>query len=215
MPRDDQAVADGVDPREDLLSRYEQVIEVQIQQLEKIDRKAAKTAQLTTVLASLVLTIVSVAVSVEALRLSRGTYIAFLLLAVGTIALFVSLVFAIITYLNTDVHHGPKSKFGLELPGSNMDAGTYFTILLRGYAHAIQANQLSFDLNAARFRHSLTSLLCALFFLFGGATSIIIPKNIFIDGGILITTCLISGTVAKYIIDEKYLPSEMKGEDNE
>lgn len=86
-----------LDPEVDLIDRYDTMIEIQIETINEIDDKAAFTGRLIAILGGLIVTGASVSAGTDVLELSRTTVGTFVMLFVGTTALFVSLLFAIIT----------------------------------------------------------------------------------------------------------------------
>ena len=92
MPTDDAEI----DPERDLLERYEDMVRIQIETIEGIDEKAASVSRLVGLLGGLVLTAFSVAASIDVIGVSETTIVTLGMFGGGVVALFISLVLAII-----------------------------------------------------------------------------------------------------------------------
>ena len=198
---------DDLDPELDLLDRYAQMIETQIETINEIDSKAAHTGRLIAILTGLVLTAMSIAVSTDTIGLSEATTGSFLMIVTGTTALFASFVFAVITYLNSKFVYGPPTGLGEYLAEHEVNSDEYRDVLLRGYSAGISANRRVVEENSKRFKWCLTTLLVALLFLFGGGTLLVLPENV-LDVAVIIAFSAAAVFLARYIIREDYLTLE-------
>jgi len=206
---------DDFDSELDLLKRYEQMIETQIETINGIDNKAANTGRLIGVLSGLLLTAASIAVSTSAIEFTEATVGAFLMLGIGVAALFASLVFAIITYLSSKFVYGPPAGLGEYMADYRVDSQEYRDALLRGYSTGISANRRVVDENSKRFKRCLTALLVALLFLFGSGILLVLPENHILDGAVILVFTITALLLARYIVREEYLTLENEHTGNE
>lgn len=206
---------DDFDTELDLLRRYEQMIETQIETINGIDDKAANTGRLIGVLSGLLLTAASIAVSTNAIEFTEATVGTFLMLGIGIVALFTSLVFAIITYLSSKFEYGPPASLGEYMADYRIDSQEYRDALLRGYSTGISANRRVVEENSKRFKWCLTTLLVALLFLFGSGVLLVLPGNHILDGAVILAFTVTALLLAWYIIQEEYLTIENEHTGNE
>lgn len=203
------------DPELDLLTRYEQMIQTQIETINGIDDKAAYTGRLIGLLGGLVLTAASIAVSTDEVEFSEATAGAFLMTGLGTTALFVSLVFAIITYLSSKFVYGPTADLGEYLAGHRVDSQQYRDALLRGYSAGITANRRVVDANSNRFKWCLTMLLVGLLYLFGAGVLLVLPNDVWVAALVFLVFTGAAALLAKYIIRKEYLTLDDEDTNNE
>lgn len=199
------------DPEQDLLRRYEKMVQTQISTLNGIDDKAAYVARLVGILAGLVLSATSIAVSSQEVTVSIQTSVVFVLLASSVAALFVSLVYAIITYLSSTFEYGPSAEMGEYMSNYRVDEQQYKDVLLRGYSDAIRQNRQVVVTNARRFERCLAAFLAGLLFLFGAGILFISPASLAAEIGV---TLLFAGSAAwlvRYILREDYLTLDRRG----
>ena len=168
------------DPEEDLLRRYEQMIQTQVSTLEGIDDKAAYVARLVGVLAGLVVSGSSVAVGTETVTLSRETGLVFVMLGAAVVAFLISLVFAIITYLSSKFEYGPSAEMGEFMANYRVREQQYKDVLLRGYSDAIKQNRRVVVANARRFERCLAAFLAGLLFLFAAGVVLVLRESIWL-----------------------------------
>lgn len=193
------------DPEMDLLRRYGEMVETQIETINGIDDKAAYTARLIGILGGLILTAVSFGATSDAIKVSETTAAAIILLGLGILILLVSLVFAIMTYLSSKFVYGPPTGLGRYLADYQVDPQDYRDAMLRGYSAGIEANRKVVDDNSKRFKRSLASLLAALILLFGSGMLLVLPSNIFSDVVLFLSFVIAAGLLARYILREDYL----------
>lgn len=201
-------VRDEFDPELDLLQRYEQMVQTQVETLNGIDDKAAYVARLVSVLTGLVLSAVSIIVSTGNIELTIETSAVFLLLGAAVSAFFVSLVYAIITYLSSKFKYGPTSGLGEFMADYRVEDQNYKDMMLRGYSEAIRANRRVVVTNSKRFEKCLASLLAGVLFLFGAGITIVLPEHALLEGIVVIVFVLVAGLLVRYIVREEYLTLE-------
>lgn len=198
---------DDIDQEIDLLQRYESILQTQVETINGIDDKAIQTARLIGVLGGLVMTGTSLAVSTGVLEVSTETAIGIIALGAGSVALFVSLVFAIITYLSTRFEYGPTSQLGYEMAQYQIKEQDYRDMMLRGYSTAIQKNRKVVDANSDRFKHCLASLSVAIIFLFAAGPALLSPLYS-VDLVICGLAIVLAAVVGYYILQEHYITIE-------
>lgn len=206
MPADD--AEPGFDPELDLLRRYEAMVQTQVETLNGIDDKASSVARLVGVLSGLLLSAVSISVGVEGVSLTSETGTAFVALGVAILAFFVSLLFAIITYLSSKFTYGPTADLGDYMAGYRVDSGTYREMLLRGYSEAIRDNRRVVVNNARRFERCLASLLVGVLYLFAAGTVLVSTWNFAVEAGLFLGFSVLAVRLAAYILREEYLTLE-------
>lgn len=133
--------ADEFDVEIDLLQRYEQMVQTQIDTLNGIDDKAASVARLVTILVGLLLSAASILVGRTQPPVAYNRRLLFLFLGVAVLALVVSLTFAIITYLSSRFEYGPKTDIGDYLVDHKVEKQQYIDVLLTGYGETIRNNR--------------------------------------------------------------------------
>lgn len=196
---------DDFDSEIDLLHRYEQMIQTQVETLNGIDDKAAYAARLVGILAGLVLTTVSLIATTEGFSIGVSNGGALVLAALAIIALFVSLVYAIITYLSSKFEYGPSAGIGDYMSQAQVPEQEYKDVLLRGYSKAIRANRRVVVTNARRFERCLASFASGLLFFFGVGVVLVLPDESWIDIVVVFSFVTIVLVFSRYIIREEYL----------
>ena len=217
MSSTDDGVDNGVpfDAEEDLLRRYEQMIQTQISTLNDIDDKAAYVARLVAILTGLTLSAASFAASRAELSLNVETGAVLLLTGSSVSAFFISVVFAIITYLKSEFEYGPTIGMGRYMARYKVDDQQYKDVLLRSYATAIENNRTVVVANARRFQTSLAALLAGLFLLFGSATLLVLPPAPMIQYGTAGVFVIAAACVALLINRGEYLRLEEQDHNND
>lgn len=199
MARDED---DTFDPRTDLLDRYREMTNTQLEKITEIDRKAAATARIDGVISGLVLTAVSVGNglgSVQSLPVLVAT-------GVGAAALTTSLLFAIVTYLSSAFVYGPAPAFGTVLADAEVTSRDYKRTLPRGYTQPLEANETVVENNADRFRWSLTALLVAILYLFAASVAVVVPRAAYTTRWVVVAaTSGLAVFTSWYILTRRYL----------
>lgn len=207
MPSDDDDfdLPSDFDPEEDLLRRYEQMVQTQISTLNGVDDKAAYVARLVGILAGLVLSAVSFAVGTEEVSVSAETGLFFVLLALSVAALFTSLVYAVITYLSSSFQYGPSPGLGDYMAKFKVTEQDYKDSLLRGYADAIRNNERVVITNARRFQRCLAAFLVGILLLFGSGILFVLPVPFFSQVAVAVGFSGAAVWMVVYILREDYL----------
>lgn len=210
-----KASQDEFNPEEDLLRRYESMVQTQISTLNGIDDKAAYIARLVGVLAGLVLSAASIAVGTEQISLSTQTTPVFITLGAAVGAFLISLIYAIITYLSSKFEYGPTAEMGEYMSQYKVDEQQYKDVLLRGYVDAIKQNRKVVVTNAQRFEKCLASFLAGLLYLSAAGVVLVLQAPTWIEAIVILafTALVVRATV--YIIREEYLTLERRSTDNE
>lgn len=209
-PQDDDSSQEAFDPELDLLERYEAMVETQVETLNGIDDKAAYIARLVGILAGLVTSAASILAGTQGVQFTTETGAVFLMLALAVVSFFVSLIYAIITYLSSRFEYGPKATLGEFMADYQIAVQTYKEMMLRGYSEAIRANRRVVVTNAKRFERCLASFLSGVLFLFGSGTLIVLPPSWLIDSVVVVGFSISSLIIVRYIIAEEYLTLERK-----
>lgn len=211
----DQPLRLDFDPEQDLLRRYEKMVQTQISTLNGIDDKAAYVARLVGILAGLILSATSLAVRTQEITVSINTSAVFVLLGLSVGALFVSLVYAIITYLSSKFEYGPSAEMGEYMSNYKVKEQQYKDVLLRGYSDAIKQNRRVVVTNARRFERCLAAFLAGLLFLFSAGALLILSTSLTTE--IIISLIFVGGAgwLVRYILREEYLTLERREIDNE
>ncbi|WP_436902407.1 hypothetical protein [Halovenus halobia] len=203
------------DAEEDLLRRYEQMIQTQISTLNDIDDKAAYVARLVAILTGLILSAASLAASRAEISLNVDTGAVLLLTGSSVSAFFISVVLAILTYLKSEFEYGPTIGMGRYMSRYKVDEQQYKDVLLRSYATAIENNRTVVVANARRFQTSLAALLAGLFLLFGSAALLVLPPAPMVQYGTAGLFVIAATCVALVINHGAYLRLEEQDHNNE
>ncbi|WP_157078575.1 hypothetical protein [Halalkalicoccus paucihalophilus] len=149
----------------DALDRYERMIDVQIQTLNDIDNKAEYLTRYLAILIALLFTGASFVLDVGVADGFVSELSLFTTLVLGLLALTVSVVFSIITYLSSVFQYGPRREFAEDIADHDIGEKLYAEIMLRTYSDAIYQNKRVVRQNSARFKYALTGLLNGVLFL--------------------------------------------------
>lgn len=193
------------DPEIDLLRRYEGMVQTQIDTLNGIDDKAAYVARLVGVLVGLTLSGISIFVGTDRLTLSLDTVFVFVLASLAGFSFFVSLMYAIITYLSSQFEYGPSPEMGEYMADYQVADQEYVDVLLRGYSQSLKDNYFVVVRNSKRFERCLASLLAGLILLFGAATLFVMPAPVVIDLIVAAGYAFAALEAVKYILEEEFL----------
>lgn len=199
------AGSDEFDTEIDLLQRYEQMVQTQIETINGIDDKAAYVARLVGILAGLALTSISIVASTDDFEIGPGNGGAFALAALAVAALFISLVYAIVTYLSSEFQCGPSIGIGEYMATSKVSDEEYTEVLLHGYGRAIRANRRVVVTNAKRFERCLTSFASGVLFFLGVGVTVVLPNGPWLDGAVVATFVTLASLFSRYVFREEYL----------
>lgn len=203
------------DPELDLLQRYEQMIQTQVDTLNGIDDKAAFVGRFVGLLASLVLSATSVVVGTQEVQLSLETGGVFSMLGLAVLAFFVSLVYAIITYLSSRFEYGPAAGLGSFMADYHIEEQDYRDMMLRGYSEAIQANRRVIATNSKRFERCLASFLAGVLFLFAAGVLLVLPGILLLHLVVGLLFGIAAVILTRYILRGDYLTLERRQIDDE
>lgn len=197
----------------DALDRYERMIDVQIQTLNDIDNKAEYLTRYLAILIALLFTGASFVLDIGVADGFVSELPLFATLVLGLLALTVSVVFSIITYLSSVFQYGPRREFAEDIADHDIGKKLYAEIMLRTYSDAIYQNKRVVRQNSARFKYALTGLLNGVLFL--GAAALVL----FAPGGlawiVLVIVIVIAAGLSWYILTDQYLTLEREQLANE
>jgi hypothetical protein len=199
------------DPELDLLSRYHDMLNTQMDSINEIDDKASNTARLIGVLFGLILTAASFGVTTEHIQLDDVSTAFFVMLSISLVTLLIALLLSITTYLSSTIIHGPTSAVGGYMANYRVDSQQYIDIMLRTYSTAVRENKKVILKNASRFKNTLAALMAGLIYLL--VTGILLAAAVHETGsqlqwGVLIVSVLIGGITAYSIGVKDYLTIE-------
>lgn len=193
------------DAEEDLLRRYEQMVQTQISTLNGIDDKAAHVARLVAILSGLILSAASLIASTRDISITIQTGSAVALVGLSVTAFVVCIIYAVLTYLSSKFEYGPSAEIGKFMSSKKVDNQQYKDVMLRGYANAIQQNKRVVVKNARRFQTSLAALLMGLIFLFGGAAITVLQTSPGVELVVAIVFFVVAVVLGVYVHQERYL----------
>lgn len=186
----------------DLLDQYRRMVQTQAQTLNEIDKKAVQTCRLIGLLAGLILTATSIIIGTHRIDFTESTLSIFFL-GTGFFALFCSLTFSIITYLNSTLMIGPSPEIGRYLADYNTEMPHYIDFMLRTYARGVETNREVILRNAERFKWCLGTLITSLILFFGAVIAVFLPSRSawFFGSGI----CIVAGGLGYFVVRNDYL----------
>lgn len=198
MPDDEQ-----LDPKTDLLRRYEQMIQTQISTLNEIDDRAIRVSRLITLLIGIGVSIISLVVGTE---LSVPSSPLFLLWSTfAALTFLVSLLQAAVTYLSSSFEYGPSSQLGEVISEGRVVEREYKEFLLKGYSSAIRKNEQVVVRNARRFQRSLAFLFSGIIFAITAGITAVFGQNPAVTAVSIVFTPVISYSGYWHVTQEKYL----------
>lgn len=198
----------GFDAELDAIDRYERMVEKQVRTIESIDDKAAAVARLVGVLFGLVLTGLSVATNTDGIGLRLLSIPLLVSTAFGFGGLFLSMLFAVFTYLSSAFDTGPSRQLGLALVGYDVDDAKYKAAVLRSYHDALASNERVIAVNARRFQLALTSLLCGLLFVSVTLAALVPGVGRRVEYVLVAGVAVAAAVLARHVIREEYLTLE-------
>lgn len=194
-----------IEPETHLITRYEEMVDIQIQTIDGIDEKAAQTGQLIALLAGLILTATSIVATTDVLSVQDVNGMAIAMFGLGGLSLFLAFLAAIIAYLSSKFRYGPPSGIGPFVATAAVDKEDYLEALLVGYSKAIADNKRVIERNADRFRWCLLFLTISLLYLFGSSILLALPDVPFLDITVLGLTTLASSVLFVYMYRKEHL----------
>jgi hypothetical protein len=197
-----------VDAEEDLIDRYESMVQTQVKTLSDIDDKAAKTLRIISVILGVLFTAVSVSIRYFQNSSESITNLQIVLFGAGFLFLLSSMGYASITYLSSVFKYGPTEELGSIMSKYEVGPQDYRNNLLDAYSNIIQTNRKVVRNNARRFRRTMLFLLIGLFFLFAGGVSVALRLTAGVNVLLIFFTSLGSLALTHYIEEEEYLTLE-------
>lgn len=194
-----------MDPEEDLLDRYDRMVQTQLEILNGIDEKAATTMRLVSILLGLLLAGAAVVVDLNSAVSRTRNPVAGLWIGIGMLWFLVSLTIALLTYVSSRVLHGPREELGEILTEYTVTETDYSTHLLLGYTRAIRYNRAIIRRNSRWFRHSLQALLFAMLSVSIGVVFVLVSVPLVIAALLSGLVISIAAYVGLVVFDETYL----------
>lgn len=196
------------DAERDAINRYERMVEKQVRTIESIDDKAAAVARLVGLLFGLVVTGLSVITSADGLGLRILSSPLLVSAVLGLGGLFLSMLFAVFTYLSSAFDTGPSRQFGLVLVGHDIDDAEYKAAVLRSYHDALASNEQMIAVNARRFQLALVSLLCGLLFVSTAIVPLVPGVGRPVEYALVAGVAVVASVLARHVIREEYVTLE-------
>lgn len=191
----------------DLIERYDDMIERQVETLSAVDDKAAQATRLIALLLGLLLSVVSfVTRTGQTTPVDTVPVFVFLTATVG--AYVAALLLAILTYLSSSFEYGPSSHLGAFMAQYSIPDDEYVSAMLAGYSETVQRNKAVVVNNARRFQWCLSALLVGVVNTAGAAVLLLLGGSLYVDTVVLIGSTLVSGVTARYVLQEEYLTIE-------
>lgn len=150
------------DPEIDILRRYHDMLDTQMDSINEIDDKASNTARLIGILLGLLLTAASLGATTEFIGLEDASVPFFVMLGLSLAMLLFALLLSITTYLSSTIIHGPTASIGSYMANYRVDNQQYIDIMLRTYSKAVHENKKVIFENASRFKNTLAVLMGGL-----------------------------------------------------
>ncbi len=192
-------------PQIDLLDRYEQMVQTQVETVNEIDDKAATTMRVVAVLLGILLSLLTFVTGDYSIEMSMTTVLPVIWVASGVATLLLSLALCLYTYLSSRMLFGPKAVFGDVLAENRVSWADYESKLLKGYATAITTNREVIRTNSRRFRNTLLTLVYGLVGVSVGLGLFIIDLPIYVDALVSVGVVLATGVFTVYILEERYM----------
>ncbi|WP_125919997.1 hypothetical protein [Haloparvum sedimenti] len=194
------------DPNDDLLDRYETMVEKQIDTVDEIDKKAATSMRVLAVIVGALLSLFIFFGGEEAsITFSPTTAAPLVWIAFGIAGLLTSFAFCIHTYLSSRMLFGPKAVLGEVLASNRVDPKDYQSALLRGFATAIDTNKEVIRVNSRRFKRALLAFWIGVVGLGSGFGLLFFGVSLTKDLLLSVPVLAVIGYYSFYIIQEKYM----------
>lgn len=206
----------AISSKRDLANRYQSMVADQFQSVSNFEDKAWKAIRANIALIGIYLTGLSVL-----LRTSDSTPSIALIdtppVLIGIVALFASLVYAIIVMLGIKIGFGPSTDTAESLIKSELEVDEYDSIIVTNYAKTVNSNWGVLEDKSTRLRKSFALLVVGLTEMSLGLLFIISPSHpriVEIKAGSFIVVSAIAGYIAYYLWTKGY-ESEDNGEEEE
>lgn len=192
----------------DLLEKFEDMIDTQIQTINGIDQKAALSARLIALLVGIIIAAASFVFEEAELLEASDNEIGLILGAAGLIFLLSALVMANITYLSSRFSYGPKPSMGDYMAEYRVRDQEYIDAVLRGYADGLRKNKEVIEVNSNRFKWTLLFLINSLVILSISLVFFIVTPGMIGSLLILFGSMVTVAALSAYIIRQEYLVIE-------
>lgn len=206
----------AISSKRDLANRYQSMVADQFQSVSNFEDKAWKAIRANIALIGIYLTGLSVL-----LRTSDSTPSIALVdtppVLIGIVALFASLIYAIIVMLGIKIGFGPSTDTAESLIKSELEADEYDSIIVTNYAKTVNSNWGILEDKSTQLRKSFALLVIGLTEMSLGLLFIISPSHpriVEIKAGSFIVVSAIAGYIAYYLWTKGY-ESEDNGEEEE
>ncbi|QRV14892.1 hypothetical protein JMJ58_18555 [Haloterrigena salifodinae] len=201
------------EPRQDLADRYQQMLDRQLTAISNFDTKAWRVARMVGILLGIFFTGASIFSSNLKIKVSVELVPIIGSVAVGLIALILSLIFAALCILSTTAGFGIRVELADALNEGSLDKEDYPGIVAKGYAKNVDNNIKVMQAKGRRLRYALSSLIFGIVELSTGAFLLFTTPSLLAQSlTVLLMTLLTSGIVV-YILQMRY--SVLKSEENE
>jgi hypothetical protein len=204
-----------VDAEEDLIDRYENMVQTQVQTISDIDSKASRTLRVITLLLGAIFTAVSVSVTYFQNSTDSVSSLQILIFGTGIIFLLISLGYASVTYLSSVFEYGPSEKFGRHMAEYEVEAQDYRNRMLDAYADILDRNKRVVKNNARRFRLTMLCLQVSMLFFFTGGLSVVYTFDFGTNVVLFTLTWLGALALVQFINEEEYLTLDWQTSDHE
>ncbi|MDZ7730965.1 MAG: hypothetical protein U5K37_08705 [Natrialbaceae archaeon] len=201
----------------DAADRLERTIDKQLNTIAEIDEKAAHTTRLVGILLALVFTLLTLVLreGTESLgTVTAGVQWAFVL---GLGLTLLSLGLSIITYLSSRCRVGLHHEVAGFLTTTNrpVTRSDHLQMVVGSYGSIVAENERVLEMNARRFKYSLTSLLCGICFLAVAGTLYFASVSGGLAATAVVGTTIVSGFLSWYILQEKFMRLPPHSDDND
>jgi len=208
----------AVSSKRDLANRYQSMVADQFQSVSNFEDKAWKAIRANIALIGIYLTGLSIL-----LRTSDSTPSIALIdtppVLIGIVALFASLVYAIIVLLGIKIGFGPSTDTAESLIKSALEADEYDSIIVTNYAKTINTNWDVLENKSKRLRKSFALLIIGLAEMSLGLLFVISPNHpwiVQIKAVSIVVVSVIAGYIAYYLWNKGYESEDAdEGEEDE
>lgn len=192
-------------PETDLLDRYQQMVQTQVNTVNEIDEKAATTMRLVALLLGVLLSLFIFLAEDYTVELTDQSIVPILWIVVGISSLLTSLALCLYTYLSSRMLFGPKAVFGTVLAENRVMWTDYESKMLKGYAAAISTNREVIRTNSRRFRNTLLALVHGLLGLSLGLGLFAVDLSPTFDLLISFIVGVLTAIFTGYVLTERYM----------
>jgi len=178
--------------KEDVVARFEQFIDKQLQAYNDIDKKSEHIMRTAGLIIGIIISGASLALNNSSIDVSSIQASSQIILVAGVGFLFFSLFSAVITYTNVRLKIGLDEKVAYQVAeDDDIDYETHLNRLLTSYGNIFESNKETLnDLNTP-LRHSVTSLLVGLLWLSVGVLNLVVAKHQLLTLSVLIIVTIV------------------------